>query len=100
MTNGLDTASSEPSEDGIERFVGPNGRRYSLWVQRDLFGTLIIMREWSGASLVRGGSKMTNVSNEVESHKLLNRIRKLRHNHGYVRVRRFEDIRAGHNCQA
>lgn len=99
MTNPKGTKVSRSGGDGIERFLGPNGRRYSLWVQRDLFGMLVIMRVWSGSSLVRGGSKMTTVKSELESEQLLTRIRTVRRNHGYVRVQRFEDIPAGRNCR-
>ena len=41
--------------DGIERFKGPGGRYYQLWVQRDLFGSLVIMRAWGGQRSGRGG---------------------------------------------
>ena len=79
------------SIDGIERFTGPHGRRYQLWVQRDLFGALIIMRSWNGALNRRGGCKATTTETDTDCERQLERIRARRHQHGYVPVLRFED---------
>jgi hypothetical protein len=40
--------------DGIERFKGPGGRYYQLWVQSDLFGALG-HHEGMGWSTLRAG---------------------------------------------
>lgn len=77
------------SSDGIERFTGPHGRRYQLWVQRDLFGALVVMRSWSGAVCGRGGCKATAFETETDCERQLECIRARRHQHGYVPVLRF-----------
>ena len=61
--------------DGIERFKGPGGRYYQLWVQRDLFGALVIMRAWGGQRSGRGGFKAISLASDMECHKELKRIR-------------------------
>jgi hypothetical protein len=77
------------SSDGIERFTGPHGRRYQIWVQRDLFCALVIMRSWSGALSGRGGCKATAFETDFDCERQLRRIRARRYQHGYVPVLRF-----------
>lgn len=72
--------------DGIERFKGPGGRYYQLWVQRDLFGALVIMRAWGGQRSGRGGFKAISLASDMECHKELKRIRARRRLRGYVAV--------------
>jgi hypothetical protein len=71
--------------DAIERFKGPGGRRYQLWVQRDLFGALVIMRAWSGERR-RGGFKAMGVASEAECERTLTRIRDRRRQRGYLPI--------------
>jgi hypothetical protein len=70
--------------DGIERFKGPGGRYYQLWVQRDLFGSLVIMRAWGGHRSGRGGFKAVAMASETECEKMLRRIRTRRYQRGYL----------------
>ena len=72
--------------DGIERFKGPGGRYYHLWVQHDLFGSLIIMRAWGGQRSGRGGFRAMSISSDIECQKELKRIRARRRHRGYVVV--------------
>lgn len=70
----------------IERFKGPGGRHYQLWVQRDLFGGLVVLRAWGGEKSGRGGLKSPSLASEVDFAKILRRIRNCRRQHEYVSV--------------
>jgi predicted DNA-binding WGR domain protein len=72
--------------DGIERFKGPGGRYYQLWVQRDLFGSLVIMRAWGGQRSGRGGFMAKSLASDMECQMELKRIRARRRQRGYVAV--------------
>lgn len=72
--------------DPIERFTGPGGRHYQLWVQRDLFGGLVVLRAWGTEKSRRGGFKSLPVATEAECEEVLHRIRSRRRQHGYVPV--------------
>jgi hypothetical protein len=73
--------------DPIERFNGPGGRHYKLWVQRDLFGDLVVFRSWGGEKSGRGGFKSITVCTDEQCEKVLHEVRSRRRPHGYVAVK-------------
>ena len=72
--------------DPIERFKRPGGRHYQLWVQRDLFGGLVVLRAWGGEKSGRGGFKSLPAATEADCEKVLHRVHLRRRKHGYIPV--------------
>lgn len=70
----------------IERFANANGRRYTVIVQENLFGSLEIIRIWGAASSARGGFKVEPVASALDCQKRLAGIRAVRRRRGYLVV--------------
>lgn len=70
----------------IERFTNPNGRRYTLIVQENLFGDLEIVRIWGSGSSARGGFKVEPLGSAKECQKRLAKFRAARRRSGYLPV--------------
>ncbi len=63
-------------------------RGYTLWLDRDLFGALVLERRWYGLHNQRGGSKRQVFEREEDALKEVRRIARVRERRGYVRVGR------------
>ena len=81
-----DTPAITLAMESLERFANPNGRRYKILVQHDLFGGLEIVRIWSASSSARGGYKVDPMSSMQECERRLTSIRSVRRRRGYVLV--------------
>lgn len=64
-----------------------NGRWYTISLQRDLFGQLIIKRTWGSTKSRKGGEASDPVACPIIRTKLRELVA-LRHAHGYRRFRR------------
>lgn len=58
-------------------------RYYVAWLERDLFGDLVIRRVWGGIGSRRGGKLDGLVTDELSAARKMRSIERLRERHGY-----------------
>lgn len=80
-TKTLLSNETEPIE-GIHRWR-TNERYYTVCAQRDLFGAVVLQRQWGSLITKRHGSKREVVFSDADAIAALKRISATRTRHGY-----------------